>query len=485
LCLFSGTLCIFNAGKFITIPFQKTFLAMIPVIAIVGRQNVGKSSLFNRILGRRDAVVEDIPGVTRDRNYRPSVWLGQPFYLVDTGGMMPSGSGPLLRSINEQIDIAVDEAAVVLFVAEAGCGITAEDQEISRLLRKKAADRVLLLINKSEAPRMRYEIDTYRKLGLGDPWPVSALHGKGVAEVLDEAVRRIRERGLPDLPGTAYDPLTVRVAVVGRPNAGKSSLVNKLLRKNRMIVDDEPGTTRDSIDSEMVYRERPVILIDTAGLRKKSHVKQDLEYYFNLRALQSIERCDVCVVVIDAIEGLGVQDMRIVNKAFEQRKCVLLAWNKWDLVKKVHTTFDRLVADTRRQCLELRPVPMIAISALTGLRLTGVLDTAFAIKARMTQRVPSAEFEDNVFSWVRAHPHPAIPKDPVRFLGARQLEAPFPLFRFITTNPEGVVSMYARYLTNKIYDAYGFEGCPVGLQFRAAKGPRHQHPLPPGRIEET
>jgi GTP-binding protein len=458
---------------------------MIPVIAIVGRPNVGKSSLFNRILGRRAAVVEDIPGVTRDRNYRPSVWLGQPFYLVDTGGMMPSGTDALHLSINAQIDIAVEEAAVVLFVVEAGCGITDEDQQIARLLRKKAADKVFLIVNKAESSRLRYEIDAFRKLGLGEAWPVSALHGKGVADVLDAAVRRIRERGAPDLPGTGNDPLTLRVAVVGRPNAGKSSLVNKLLRKNRMIVDDEPGTTRDSIDSTLTHNGRPVLLIDTAGLRKKSHVKQDLEYYFNLRAMESIKRCDVCVVLVDASEGLGVQDMRIVNNAFSLHKGVLLAWNKWDLVKKEHTTFDRLVAQTKHHCLELRPVPMIAISALTGQRVIGVLDAAFAIKERMTMRVPSAEFEDNVFSWVRAQPHPAIPRDPVRFLGARQIEAPFPLFRFITTNPGGVTPMYVRYLTNKIYDAYGFEGCPVTLLFRAAKSPKYQHAFKPGRIEEA
>jgi GTP-binding protein len=220
----------------------------------------------------------------------------------------------------------------------------------------------------------------------------------------------------------------------------------------------------------MVYKERPVLLIDTAGLRKKSHVRQDLEHYFNLRAIESIARCDVCVVMVDAVEGLGVQDMRIVNKAFELRKGVVLAWNKWDLVKKEHTTFDRLVVDTRRHILELRPVPMVAVSALTGQRVSGVLDHAFAIKERLTLRVPSAEFEDNVFSWVRAHPHPAIPQNPVRFLGARQMEAPFPLFRFFTTNHSGVVPMYKRYLTNKIYDTYGFEGCPLTLQFRAPKG---------------
>jgi GTP-binding protein len=453
---------------------------MLPVIAIVGRQNVGKSSLFNRILGRRAAVVENIPGVTRDRNYRPCVWQSLPFYLVDTGGLVPSGNEPLHKSINAQIAVAVEEAAAVLFVVEAGCGITDEDQQIARLLRKKAADKVFLVVNKSEAPRLRYEIDAYRRLGLGKPFAVSALHGSGVADVLDKAVRRVREAGMPGRPGTFVDPPALRVAVVGRPNAGKSSLVNKLLRKNRMIVDNEPGTTRDSIDSEMVFKERPVLLIDTAGLRKKSRVKQDLEHYFNLRAIESIERCDVCVVVVDATEGLGVQDMRIVNRAFDARKGVLLAWNKWDLVKKEHTTFDRLAADTRRHCLELRPVPMIAVSALTGHRLSAVLDNAFAIKARMGFRVPSAEFEDNVFSWTRAHPHPAVPENPVRFMGARQLEAPFPLFRIFTTNPEGVASMYVRYLTNKIYDTYGFEGCPVLLQFRAVKN----RPVQPGRTEK-
>lgn len=443
---------------------------MIPVIAIVGRPNVGKSSIFNRILGRRDAVVEDIPGVTRDRNYRPSVWQGQHFLLVDTGGMTTAGIDALHRSINAQIDMAVDEAAVVLFAVEAGCGITDEDQQIAHLLRKKAAERVILIVNKAEAPRFKYELDAYRRLGLGKPWPVSALHGKGVAEVLDAAIHYIKEHGTPDGAHGVFDPRQVKIAVVGRPNAGKSSLVNKLLRKNRMIVDDEPGTTRDAIDSEVVYKERPVLLIDTAGLRKKSHVKQDLEHYFNLRAIQSIERCDVCVVVVDAVEGLGVQDMRILGRAFNSRKGVLLAWNKWDLVKKEHTTFDRLAADTKRRILELRPVPMIAISALTGSRVAAVLDHAIAIKERMTFRVPSAAFEDNVFSWVRAHPHPAIPHDPVRFLGARQLDAPFPLFRFFTANPEGVVPMYKRYLTNKIYETYGFEGCPLTMQFRAPKG---------------
>jgi GTP-binding protein len=327
-----------------------------------------------------------------------------------------------------------------------------------------------LIVNKSESPRADHEIDAYRKLGLGRPHAVSALHGRGVADALDEAVRLMRQSGAPAMRGTAPDPQTLRVAVVGRPNAGKSSLINKLLSSDRMIVDDEPGTTRDAIDTALTWKGGPVLLIDTAGLRKKSRVRQELERHFNLRAIQSIERCDVCVVVIDAAAGLGVQDMRIIGQVLNARKGLLLAWNKWDLVRKEHTTFDRLVADTRRHCLELRPVPMIAVSALTGRRVSGVLDLASAIKKRMTLRVPSAAFEDNVFSWVRAHPHPAVPRNPVRFLGARQMEAPFPLFRFFTTNPGGVAPMYRRYLTNKIYETYDFDGCPLGLRFRAPAG---------------
>ena len=230
-----------------------------------------------------------------------------------------------------------------------------------------------------------------------------------------------------------------------------------------MIVDDVAGTTRDSIDSKMTYKGRQVVLIDTAGLRKKAHVKQDLEYYFNLRAIKSIDRCDVCVVVIDTPADIGVQDMRIVRKATSLHKGILVAWNKWDLVEKDPKTFDRMVADVKQRYQELRPLPMLAISALTGRRATAVIDTAFAIKERMVRRVPSAEFEDNVFAWVKSHPHPAIPREPVRFLGARQSEAPYPLFRFFATNPGNVAPSYVRFLQNKIYETYEFEGCPLPL----------------------
>jgi GTP-binding protein len=464
---------------------------MAQIVAIVGRPNVGKSSLFNRILGRRAAVVDDVSGVTRDRHYRPATWDGLSFLLVDTGGMVTNEKESLARAIHEQIRLAIDEASAVLLVVEAGCGITKEDLAIATELRKKAADKVLLVVNKSESERVRYAIDDYRSLGLGDPFPISALHGTGVGDLLDRVVDILKDREANDgkKDETAEVELPLKIAVVGRPNAGKSSLVNKLLQKKRMIVDTIPGTTRDSIDSEMAYNGRPVLLIDTAGLRKKSHVKQDIEYYFNLRAIHSIERCDVVVVLVDTAQALGVQDLRIVAKAFELHKGILLVWNKWDLVDKDHKTFDKLVAETKRHYQELRPVPMIAISALSGQRVTGVLDKAFEIRERMTVRVPNAEFEDNVFAWSRAHPHPAIPANPVRMLGARQVEAPYPRFRIFTTNPRNVADSYVRYLTNKIYDAYHFEGCPVVLDFKKALKAKHSSThhtkAAPGDIQEN
>lgn len=372
-------------------------MPMLPIIAIVGRPNVGKSSLFNRIIGKRDAVVDDLSGVTRDRHYKPATWQGQHFLVVDTGGMLAFEKERLSQSINNQIHIAIHEAAVVIMVVEAGCGITDTDDHLAKLLRKNAAHKTLLAINKADAKRGKFDTGEFHCLGLGEPYRVSALHGSGIADLLDAAVLQIKKQGRSNRKAQEQVP-RLSVAVVGRPNAGKSSLVNKLLRDDRMIVDDVAGTTRDSIDSTLAFNDRHYLLIDTAGLRKKSHVKNDLEYFFNLRAIKSIERCDVGVVVIDAVEGIGVQDLRIVSKTFDLRKGILLAWNKWDLVEKKHDTFDKLVAETRRRFLELRHVPMVAISALTGQRVSAVLERMTSIHEKMSVRVGAAEFEDNVFA---------------------------------------------------------------------------------------
>ena len=437
-----------------------------PVVSIVGRPNVGKSSLFNRIIGKRIAVVDDFAGVTRDRNYYSAQWCGVPFLIVDTGGLIPNVHEALPEAIHEQVNIAIKESDAVLFMVDAGTGPTDLDLLVAKQLRR-ISEKVILVVNKAESASVIYDLDSYRALGVGAPFPISALHGKGVADLLDSVLEIISRES--EEPVIEEVDSNLKLAIIGRPNAGKSSLVNKPLGRNRMIVDDKPGTTRDAIDSELDYNGRKVTLIDTAGLRKRARVKQDMEYYSNLRALSSIERCDICVLIVDVTGEIGVQDLRILKKVIEMHKGVLLCWNKWDLKEKDHRTFDQLVAETRREFMELKWIPMLSISALSGQRVNTVIEYALKIKERMEFRVPSSEFENQVFNWVRAHPHPAIPENPVRFLGARQIGAPYPLFRFFVTNPDEITPGYIRFLSNKIYEQYDFEGCPLTLEFRPIK----------------
>jgi GTP-binding protein len=441
-------------------------LSSIPVVSIVGRPNVGKSSLFNRIIGKRIAIVDDLAGVTRDRNYHKAIWNDYSFMLVDTGGLVPTVHDILPERIHEQVDIATKESSIILFTVEANTGPTDLDLMVAKQLRRAFPDRVLLVVNKAESANTVFELDSYRSLGIGDPYPVSALHGAGIADLLDVVVKRLRSLSEQELVLAEEDNKDVlKLAIVGRPNAGKSSLINKILGTNRMIVDSLPGTTRDSIDSEVVIDGSRVVLIDTAGIRKRARVKDNVEYYSNLRAMKGIERCDICILMVDVTEGIGVQDLRILRSITELRKGVLLVWNKWDIMEKDHRTFDQLVAETKRQFMELKPIPMVSISALTGQRVQTIVSLAKEIKERMDKKIPGAEFENTIFDWVRVHPHPAIPENPVRFLGARQVPAPFPLFKFFVTNNKEIAPAYERYLMNKIYDTWGFDGCPIILEF--------------------
>ncbi|MCX7726573.1 MAG: ribosome biogenesis GTPase Der [Chitinispirillaceae bacterium] len=447
-------------------------MSKLPVISIVGRPNVGKSTLFNRIIGKRLAVVDDLPGVTRDRNYYKTEWNGQPFILVDTGGVIPTEDNALTAAIWEQVTLAVEESDAVLFLCDATTGVTDTDLHIAKILRRKA-NKIICVVNKAESKEVEEKFNSFRALGIEEIFLVSALHGNGVADLLDHTIKvaysQVKEH---KNKGILEEPI-IKIAIVGRPNAGKSSLINKLLKSKRMVVDSIPGTTRDSIDTVMKYYGKPILLIDTAGLRKKARVKYGIEYYSNLRALESIERCDVAVLMIDVTLGIGIQDLRILQNIVDNKKGVLLVWNKWDLLPKNHKTFDTIVKETKAKYKELQHIPMLAISALSGQRVTNIIKKSLDIKGKMTQRVPPAEFEDKVFSWTRVHPHPAIPENPVRFLGARQVPSSnYPLFRFFVTNPQGVTPLYKRYLTNKIYENYDFEGCPIVLEFHPIKKPK-------------
>ncbi len=444
-------------------------MARLPIVSIVGRPNVGKSSLFNRILHRRIAVVNDTPGVTRDRNYMETSWNGIDFCIVDTGGLLPTSRESIPQEINRQVDTALAESSAIIFLIDAQAGPTDLDLLIAQRLRKTCYNKVILAGNKAESSSLDYEAYQLTSLGCGDPLLISALHGKGVGDLLDDVCATLKENQSDTMP--FHEEVDLSLAVIGRPNAGKSSFVNKVLQDDRMIVDNVPGTTRDAIDSIVMYNKKKVRIIDTAGLRRKAQVNDDIEYYSNLRALGSVKRANVCVLLIDTDRKVGEQDLKIIAHINKQRKGIIICWNKWDLVEKDHKTFDTLVAETKKTYMELQYVPMISISALTGQRVPQVLDTAFGVLERMEKRIKPAQLRENLFTWTRQHPHPYISSKQVRFLGIKQQKIEYPQFNLFCSNPEMITPAYQRFLRNKIQAEYDFSGCPVILTFKPAGVP--------------
>jgi GTP-binding protein len=424
--------------------------------------------------GRKIAVVDDLSGVTRDRNYTDTVWNGQPFTIVDTGGLVPSTKDRLVGSINEQVGIAIDESSAIVFLVDAGTGPTEVDMLIARKLRRESLDRVILAINKSESPSAQMETGAFMSLGCGEGAAISAIHGQGIAELLDRVAKLILKTGKQGKRQGRLSDLSI--TVLGRPNAGKSLLVNKLLDQNRMIVDSTPGTTRDAIDSFFTYHSKTIKIIDTAGLRRKSQVKEQLEYFTNVRSLDSLERCDVAFLMIDISTGIASQDMKIITQIHKSRKGVVVCLNKWDLVEKNHRTFDTLTAEIREQYSELRHIPIVSISALTGQRIRQAIDEGLAVQARMIARVNPAELKSAIFELVKEKPHPVTSTGEVRFLGAKQLDDSFPHFLFFCTNHKLVQPGYERFLINNLYEKYDFNGCPIGVTFKPPGKPARHAP---------
>lgn len=441
-------------------------MAKLPVVAVVGRPNVGKSTLFNRILSRKIAVVDDRPGVTRDRNYMDADWNGVSFTIIDTGGMVPESRESMEQEINRQVEIAVHEADVVLMLVSVDVDPTDLDQEISRRFLRKCPEKIILAANKTESPSAEFAMASYWCLGMGEPLPISALHGRGVGDLLDCVVERIND--LYDPEAARFREYDIKIAVVGRPNAGKSSLVNRLLGDNRVIVSTVAGTTRDSIDTAFDYEGSRVKLIDTAGLRKKSHVKDDVEYYANLRSLGSIHRADIAILLVDTGRKLSEQDMRIIRHVREERKGLLICWNKWDTIEKDDRTFDEIVKESRQEYRDLDTIPMLSISALTGQRVMDVLKLSFQVRANMTKELDRGELEDQFFSWIRRTPHPYVVGETVRFLGIKQQRDASPHFVIFCANPKRVEESYIRFLKNRLHTVYGFPGAFIALTF---KGP--------------
>jgi GTP-binding protein len=437
-----------------------------PTVAIIGRPNVGKSTLFNRIIGRRLAIVDAQPGVTRDRHFAPAEWNGRRFWLVDTGGLVPGSTDPLNRAIRGQVEQAVAESDVLLFVVDVESGIHPMDLEIAQYLRK-AKRPVLLVVNKADdLPEETRQLAFY-ELGLGDPFPVSAAVGKNSGDLLDKVVGL-----LPEAPAVE-DEDAIHVAVVGRPNVGKSSLVNRLLGQDRHIVAAEPGTTRDAIDTPFMYGNRKLVFIDTAGLRKRSKVEEDLEFYSVLRTSRAMERAEVCLLVVDATDGIHAQDLKIANDAWDRGAGVLIAVNKWDLVeeKETNTAVEGERANKARAPF-LQFIPFYYVSAKTGQRVTKLLDAIVEVAEAREKRVPTAEV-NRVLEELLARQQPPQPVgESVRLFYATQVGTAPPRFAVVANRPEAIPESYTRYLHNGFREAWEFTGAPLTIKFRRKKGRR-------------
>jgi GTP-binding protein len=436
----------------------------LPCVVIAGRPNVGKSSLFNRMLGRMAAVVSDRDGVTRDRHYQEREHEGKRFNLVDTGGFMPRVEGSLDEQVRDQIGAALDEADVVLFVIDGRTGVTAQDQEFARMvLRRKRP--VILVVNKSEKPETAREAVEAWSLGMGEPFPVSAISGFGMRDLMDRFAAMLPASG----PVERDDVL--RLAVLGRPNAGKSTLVNSLLGENRVITSEKAGTTRDAIDTTFEYQGQKVILTDTAGLRKKARVSDEVEKFSNLRALEAIRRSDVCLLLIEATgemgEQLSEQDYRICQKIQEAGKGLIIGINKWDLIDAEDKTYDHMVKEIMRDNRELEGIPFLAISALTGKRVNRVVELAQEVRGNLSRVLG----RDNVIRYfeevVLGYPHPNTSQGPARLERCCQVMVDPVALAFEVSHPERVLPSYVRYLRRKAYEFFNLKGVPVRIWFRS------------------
>ncbi len=432
-----------------------------PIVAIVGRPNVGKSSLFNRFLRRRLAVVDSVSGVTRDRNYSICEWAGREFMLVDTGGMVPETRDQMERLIYDQSDFAINEADLVLFVVDTHVGVNTIDVKIARQLNKSGCP-VVLVANKVDNDNFALDVHEFYKLGLGEPLPVSAVSGRGTGDLLDAVVD-----GLPDEDeAESEDEGVIRVALVGRPNVGKSSLINKLLGQDRLIVSPVAGTTRDSVDTPITIDDRRYILVDTAGLRRKYKVHENIEFFTSLRTMRAIDRCDVAVVMVDAQDLVTAQDQHVLSQVLESRRAAVLAVNKWDLIEKDSKTADQYSLEIKDKLAKFSYLPLIYISALSGQRATKVLDLVDRVHAEHHKRIPTSELNDFLAKAVGRRKPPARRGKFIQIKYITQSEVAPPTFIMFANHPQLIDKAYISYLSNQIRASFGFEGVPIRLKFR-------------------
>ncbi len=430
-----------------------------PLVAIVGRPNVGKSTFFNRLTEARDAIVHDEPGVTRDRIYGEGEWNGVTFDVVDTGGFVPNSDDRFEAAIREQVHIALQEADLILFVVDVMTGITDLDEAMAQVLRKTDKP-VLVMANKCDNAARRLEATEFYQFGLGEVYPVSSINGSGTGDLLDDVVE-----ALPP-SAEAEEDNRLHIALIGRPNVGKSSVTNALLGEDRTIVTEISGTTRDAIDTPMKYHGQEIVLVDTAGLRRRSKVRENVEFYALLRTERAIQRCDVAVLLLDATQGLEAQDIKVLRQAEQMKKGLIVAINKWDLIEKETNTardYKRLVHE-RLQTLSY--VPVLTISAVTKQRLHKLIDKAIAVAAERKRRVPTSQLNDVMLKAIARHHPPVYRNQYVKIKFVTQVREDPPVFAFFANYPQGIRDPYRRYLENQLREHFGFEGVPLTIVFK-------------------
>ncbi|MBQ1438998.1 MAG: ribosome biogenesis GTPase Der [Solobacterium sp.] len=425
------------------------------VIAIVGRPNVGKSTIFNRIAGARVSIVEDVPGVTRDRIYARAEWTGHSFRLIDTGGIQLADQ-PYQKEIQAQVSIALEEADVIIFVVNGKFGLTDDDKYIARMLQKSSKP-VVLAVNQIDDESRLANIYEFYALGVGDPIAVSGVHGIGIGDLLDACVSKFPEEEAHD------ESEGLRIAVIGEPNVGKSSLVNAILKEDRAIVANEQGTTRDAVDSAFVYDGKPYVIVDTAGIRKRGRVYESIEKYSVLRALSAIESCDVAVFLIDAEAGIREQDKHVAGYAHEAGKPVIIAVNKWDTVEKDGRTMNEFIEKVRKEFVYLSYAPVLFISAKTGQRVTQLLPLAERVAENSRRRIPTNVLNEVIADTQVTTPAPARNGKRFRIYYATQVSVQPPTFVLSCNDPKLMHFTYERFIENSLREAFDFEGTPIHI----------------------